>query len=87
MRNAGYGDEESRRISPPYQHGNFDGGRWSIIKVARTAFPFYGKFVDEAPAKTTDRVARHDVNDVISLWHLIMPRLWERGHGWNNHSP
>lgn len=85
MRNAGYGDEKSRRISPPCQHGNSDRGRWSIIKVARMAFPFYGKSVDEAPAKTADRVGRRDV---ISLWHLITPGgLWEPGHGWNNYSP
>lgn len=65
MRNAGYGDEKSRRISPPCQHGNFDRGRWSIIKVARTAFPFYGKSVDKAPAKTTDRcgTARREWRD------------------------
>lgn len=67
MRNAGYGDEKSRRIPhrESYRHGNFDGSRWSIIKVARTAFPFYGKSVVEAPAKTarscgTARCERRD---------------------------
>jgi len=81
MRNAPVGTRNRIECPSPCRHGNFDGGRWSIIKVAH-GVPFLWEIRGRSTCQNDRSCGTHtrERRDFALVFNKS-PGLWEPGHG------